>query len=104
MQNIHTGRTVVNITATGGKRARRPPDLCEDEVLGAAAVQAQHEADGLEELLDARPELLLLHPAGGPRVQDAGLDDELEEVLQGLQRRGGVRVQRSGRDCQLITC
>lgn len=56
-------------------------DLREHEVLGAAAVQAQDEADGLEELLDARSELLLLHPAGGSRVQDAGLDDELEQVL-----------------------
>lgn len=72
---------MLNIIASGSQRARKPPDLREDKILGAAAVQAQDEADGLEELLDARPELLLLHPAGGPRVQDAGLDDELEEVL-----------------------
>lgn len=99
MQNNHTGRSVLNVMATGSKRARKPPDLCEDKVLGAAAVQAQDEADGLEELLDAGPELLLLHPAGGPRVQDAGLDNELEEVLQGLpRRRRGPGVERSARD------
>lgn len=56
-------------------------DLCEHQVLWAAAVQTQDEADRLEELLDARSELLLLHPAGGSRVQDARLDDELEQVL-----------------------
>lgn len=56
-------------------------DLREHQVLRAAAVQAQDEADGLEELLDARPELLLLHPTGGPRVQDTRLDDEFEQVL-----------------------
>lgn len=56
-------------------------DLCEHQVLWAATVQAQDEADRLEELLDARPELLLLHPTGGSGVQDSGLDDELKEVL-----------------------
>ncbi len=56
-------------------------DLREHQVLRAAAVQTQDEADRLEELLDARSELLLLHPAGGSRVQDTRLDDELEQVL-----------------------
>lgn len=56
-------------------------DLREHQVLRAPAVQTQHEADRLEELLDARSELLLLHPAGGSRVQDTRLDDELEQVL-----------------------
>lgn len=60
-------------------------DLREHQVLRAAAVQAQDEADGLEEVLDASSELVLLHPAGGSGVQDPGLDDELEEVLQGLR-------------------
>lgn len=60
-------------------------DLREHQVLRAAAVQAQDEADGLEEVLDAGSELVLLHPAGGSGVQDPGLDDELEEVLQGLR-------------------
>lgn len=70
-------------------------DLCEDQVLRAAAVQAQYEADRLEKLLDARPELVLLHPAGGSRVKDTRLDDELEQVLQGL---GGFG--RTDRDIQ----
>lgn len=60
-------------------------DLCEHQILWAAAVQAQDEADWLEELLDARSELLLLHPTGGSRVQDTRLDDELEQVLQSLR-------------------
>lgn len=60
---------------------REPSDLREHEVLRAAAVQTQDEANRLEELLDARPELLLLHPAGGSGVQDPGLNDELEQVL-----------------------
>ena len=53
-------------------------DLREHQILRAAAVQAQDEADGLEQLLDARSELLLLPPTGGSRVQDTRLDDELE--------------------------
>ena len=61
------------------------PHLGEDEGLWVAAVQAEDEADGLEEFLDAGAELLLLHPAGGPRVKDPRLDDELEEILQSLQ-------------------
>lgn len=60
-------------------------DLREHQVLRAAAVQAQDEADGLEEVLDAGSELVLLHATGGSGVQDPGLDDELEEVLQGLR-------------------
>lgn len=69
-------------------------DLREDQVLRAAAVQAQDEADGLEEVLDAGSELVLLHPAGGSGVQDPGLDDELEEVLQGLR---GLLAERRRR-------
>lgn len=42
-----------------------PSDLREYQILRAAAVQAQDKADRLEELLDARSELLLLPPAGG---------------------------------------
>ena len=42
------------------------PNLREDEGLGAAAVEAQDEADGLEELVDAGPKLVLLHPTGWP--------------------------------------
>lgn len=60
------------------------PHLREDERLRVAAVQAEDEADGLEQLLDAGAELLLLHAAGGARVQDPRLDDELEEILQRL--------------------
>lgn len=76
------------VRAWGSKTVWRckPSDLREHEVLRAAAVQTQDEADRLEELLDARPERLLLHPAGGSWVQDARLDDELEEVLQSLRR------------------
>lgn len=61
------------------------PHLCEDEGLRVAAVQAEDEADGLEQFLDAGAELFLLHPAGGPRVKDPRLDDELEEILQRLR-------------------
>lgn len=39
----------------------------------------------MEKLLDAGPELLLFHPTCGSRVQDPGLHDELEKVLQGLE-------------------
>ena len=60
-------------------------DLSEDERLWAAAVQAEHKADGLEELLNAAAELFLLQATGGARVQDAGLHDKLEEVLQSLE-------------------
>lgn len=63
---------------------RGPTDLREHQVLRVATVQAQDEANGLEELLDAGPELVLLQSTGGPRVQDPGLDDELEQVLQSL--------------------
>lgn len=58
--------------------------LREDQGLRVAAVQAEDEADGLEQLLDAGAKLVLLHAAGGPRVQDPRLDDKLEEVLQSL--------------------
>ena len=61
------------------------PHLREDERLRAAAVQAQDEADGLKQLLDAAAKLLLLHPTGGPGVQDPGLDDELKQILQRLE-------------------
>lgn len=47
----------------------------------------------MEKLLDAGPELLLFHPTGGSRVQDPGLHDELEKVLQGLKVWG----QRDGK-------
>lgn len=67
-------------------------DLREHQVLWASAVQTQDEANWLEELLDACSELLLLHPAGGSRVQDTRLDDELEQVLQSLRRVFG-RIQ-----------
>lgn len=71
------------------------PHLREDERLRVAAVQAEDEADGLEQLLDAGAELFLLHAAGGARVQDPRLDDELEEILQRLraetQREGHTR-------------
>lgn len=60
-------------------------DLGENESLWAAAVQAQHEADGLEKLLDAGAELFLLHATGGSRVQDPRLDYELEQILQCLE-------------------
>lgn len=39
--------------------------------------------------MDAGPELLLFHPTGGSGVQDPGLHDELEKVLQGLSKRDG---------------
>lgn len=71
-------------------------DLREHQVLRAAAVQTEDEADGLEELLDAGPELLLLHAAGGPRVEDPGLHDELEQVLQGLRGQAG-RIRSASR-------
>lgn len=60
-------------------------NLCEDESFWAPTVQTQDESDGLEELVDAGPELFLLHPAGGPRVQDPRLYDELKQVLQRLE-------------------
>lgn len=66
--------------------------LREDERLRVAAVQAEDEADGLEQLLDAGAELFLLHAAGGARVQDPRLDDELEEILQRLR----AETQREG--------
>lgn len=69
-------------------------DLCEHQVLRAAAVQTQDEADGLKEVLDAGSELVLLHPAGGSGIQDPGLDDELEEVLEGLRRLLAGRRRR----------
>lgn len=56
-------------------------DLCEHQILWAAAIQTQDKADRLEKLLDAGSELLLLHPAGGSWVQDTRLDDELEQIL-----------------------
>lgn len=68
------------------------PHLREDERLRVAAVQAEDEADGLEQLLDAGAELFLLHAAGGARVQDPRLDDELEEILQRLR----AESQREG--------
>ena len=76
--------------------------LCEDEGLRVAAVQAQDEADGLEELLDAGAELLLLHTTGGPRVEDPGLDDELEQVLQGLN--SDVCMEWTQEEETLIQC
>lgn len=60
-------------------------DLGENERLRAAAVQAEHEADGLEKLLDAGAELVLFHPAGGPRIEDPRLDDEFKQVFQSLE-------------------
>ena len=74
-----------------GRKCTGLPDLCEDQGFRVAAVQTKDKADGLEELLDAGPELLLLHPTGGPRVQDPGLDDELKQILQSLggKERGG---------------
>lgn len=63
-------------------------DLGENECLWAAAVQAKHEADGLEELLDAGAKLFLLHATCGPRVQDPWLDYELEQILQCLEVEG----------------
>ncbi len=56
-------------------------DLGENECLRAAAVQTEHETDGLEKLLDASPKLVLLHPTGGTGVEDPWLDDELKQVL-----------------------
>lgn len=53
-------------------------DLGENECLRAAAVQTEHETDGLEKLLDAGPKLVLLHPTGGPGVEDPWLDDEFK--------------------------
>lgn len=79
----HThAHTLANVHTPG-----QASDLCEDEGLGAAAVQAQDEADGLEELVDAGPELVLLHPTGGSRVQDPRLHNELEQVLQRLSQK-----------------
>lgn len=65
----------------------RFPHLSEDERLGVAAVQAEHEADRLKEFLDAGAKLLLLHATRGPRVKDPRLDDELEQILQSLRGR-----------------
>lgn len=59
-------------------------NLCENQIFGAAAVQTQDEADGLEQLLDAGSERLLLHPTGGSCIQDSRLHNELEQVLQSL--------------------
>lgn len=63
-------------------------DLGKNESLRAAAVQAQHEADGLEKLLDAVAEQFFLHATGGSRVQDPRLDYELEQILQCLEAEG----------------
>lgn len=60
---------------------REASDLCEHQILWAAAIQTQDKADRLEKLLDAGSELLLLHPTGGSWVQDTRLDDELEQIL-----------------------
>lgn len=62
-------------------------DLRKHQILRAAAVKAQHKADGLEELLNTGSELLLLHAAGSPRVQDPRLHNELKQVLQSLIQR-----------------
>lgn len=61
------------------------PYLCEDEGLWVAAVQAEDEADRLEEFLDAGAKLLLLHATSGPRVKDPRLDNKLKEILQSLR-------------------
>lgn len=61
------------------------PHLCEDEGLWVAAIQAEDEADGLKEFLDAGAKLLLLHTASCPRVKDARLGDKLKQILQGLK-------------------
>lgn len=73
--------------------------LSEEQHLGVAAVQAQDEADRLEQVLDAGSELLLLHSTGGPRVEHPGLDDELEEVFESLkatETRDEQRLQQPG--------
>lgn len=64
------------------------PHLREEQCVAGAGVQAQDLAQRLEELLDAEAELFLLQPAGGARVQDPRLHDELEEVLQCLGEAG----------------
>lgn len=84
MKKIKKCITKDKIELTQWKCLFQLSDLCENQVFWAAAVQAQDEAYWLEELLDARPELLLLHPTGGSRVQDTRLDDELEQIFQSL--------------------
>ena len=62
--------------------------LCADQGLRVVSVQAEHEAYGVEELVDADPEGLLVQPTGGSRVERTRLNYELEQVLQSLERTG----------------
>lgn len=71
-------------------------NLCEDESLRAPAVQAEHKSDGLEKLLHAGAELLLLHSTSSSGVKDPRLDNELEKIFQGLkeQERKEIKAEK----------